>query len=156
MQNTKILKIVLNSGVGQAVNNPQFLENTKQILNKIAQGQKPILTKARNSITTFKIREGLKIGCKVTLRRKKTFDFLFQLINVNLPLITNFRGLSLKKFDKFGNYNFGLNELTIFPFVPYELTFKNQGLQVTIVFKSNVKEENIYFLKSFGFPFTNK
>ncbi|CAG8476591.1 874_t:CDS:2 [Ambispora leptoticha] len=107
MQTTDIEKIVLNCGVGQAVGNKQFLDNTEKALMQIAGGQKPVLTQARNSITTFKLREGMLIG------------------------------LSAKKFDQWGNYNVGINDLSIFPTVPYDLTFKNQGLQITIVFKSN-------------------
>src|SRR5206468_1645683 len=111
------------------------------------------LTYSRKSITTFKLREGMPIGCKVTLRKKRAWNFLFDLINFNLPLIANFQGFSQKKFDRDGNYNLGVDNLNIFPTVPYDLTFKNQGLQITIVFKSLSTEENIYFLNLLGFPF---
>lgn len=156
MRVTDIEKIVLNCGIGQAVSNKQFLDNTEKALIQIAGGQKPILTYARNSITTFKLREGMPIGCKVTLRKKKAWNFLFELININLPLITNFQGISAKKFDRMGNYNVGIDDLNIFPTVPYDLTFKNQGLQITIVFKSSSSEENTYFLSLLGFPFKKK
>ena len=156
MQTTDIEKIVLNSGVGQAIGDKKFLENTEKALVRIAQGQKPILTHARKSIITFKLREGMPIGCKVTLTEKKAWNFLFELININLPSIANFQGLSTKKFDRDGNYNFGVDSLSIFPVVPYDLTFKNQGLQITIVFKSNLAEENAYFLSLLGFPFEKK
>src|SRR6185436_13093483 len=105
MQTTSIEKIILNSGVGQTINDKQLLENTKKALKLIAQGQEPVLTFARKSITTFKLREGMEIGCKVTLRKKKAHDFLFELINISLPRIPNFRGFSLQKFDQDGNYN---------------------------------------------------
>lgn len=153
MQVTDIEKIVLNSGVGQAVGDKKFLDNTEKSLIEIAKGQKPILTYARNSITSFKLREGMAIGCKVTLRKKRAWDFLFELISFNAPCIANFQGFSAKKFDKSGNYNLGINNLNIFPTVPYDLTFKNQGVQITIVFKSNSTEENTYFLSLLGFPF---
>lgn len=156
MQTTDIEKIVLNSGVSQAVSNKELLENTEKALIQISHGQKPILTHARKSITGFKLREGMPIGCKVTLRKKRAWDFLFELINLNLPLTTNFRGLSNKKFDEKGNYNLGINDLNIFPAVPYNLIFKNQGVQITIVFKSSSTEENSYFLGLLGFPFKEK
>nr|CAG8555505.1 5180_t:CDS:2 [Entrophospora candida] len=134
MRTTDIEKIVLNSGVGQAVGDKKFLENTEKALTLVAQGQKPVLTSARKSITTFKLREGMKIGCKVA----------------------NLQGFSSKKFDRDGNYNLGIDNLSIFPTVPYDLTFKNQGVQVTIVFKSTSAQENTFFLSLLGFPFQEK
>ena len=156
MQTTDIEKIVLNSGVGQAVGDKKFLDNTEKSLIQIAGGQKPVITYARNSITSFKLREGVAIGCKVTLRKKRAWDFLFELINFDLPCIANFQGISSKKFDRAGNYNMGIDNLNIFPTVPYDLTFKNQGIQITIVFKSDSTEENTYFLSLLGFPFKEK
>lgn len=154
MKTTDIEKIVLNSGVSQAVNNKQLLENTEKVLTQIAHGQKPVITYARKSIIGFKLREGMPIGCKVTLRKKRAWNFLFELINIDFPLIANFQGFSNKKFDQKGKgYNIGLNDLNIFPTVPYDLTFKNQGIQITIVFKSSSAEENSYFLNLLGFPF---
>jgi len=153
MQTTDVEKIVLNSGVSQAVGNKQLLENTEKALIQISHGQKPITTYARKSITGFKLREGMPIGCKVTLRKKRAWDFLFELINLNLPLIANFQGFSNQKFDQKGNYNLGIDDLNIFSTVPYDLTFKNQGIQITIVFKSPSVEENSYFLGLLGFPF---
>jgi large subunit ribosomal protein L5 len=154
MQTTDIDKIVLNSGVGQAVSDKNFLEKTEKALAQISHGQKPVLTYARKSITGFKLREGMPVGCKVTLQEKSAWDFLFELINLNIPLIANFRGFSNRKFDQKGkNYNLGINDLNIFSTVPYNLTFKNQGLQITIVFKSSSTKENIYFLSLLGFPF---
>ena len=112
-----------------------------------------MLTHAKKSITTFKLRQGMPIGCKVTLRKKEAWDFLFNLINLNLPKISNLQGFSTKKFDRNGNYNLGINDLNIFPSVPYDLTFKNQGIQISIVFKSNSVEENTFLLRELGFPF---
>jgi large subunit ribosomal protein L5 len=156
MQTTDIEKIVLNSGVSQAVSYKKTLENTEKALIQVAHGQKPVRTHARKSIIGFKVREGMPIGCKVTLRKKRAWNFLFELININIPLITNFHGFSIKKFDRAGNYNLGINDLNIFSTVPYDLTFRNQGVQITIVFKSNSTEENSYFLKLLGFPFKEK
>jgi len=104
----------------------------------------------------LKLREGVAIGCKATLRNKKAWDFLFDLINISFPRIANFQGFSSKKFDKAGNYNLGVDNLNIFSTVPYDLTFKNQGVQITIVFKSSSTEENTYFLNLLGFPFKEK
>jgi large subunit ribosomal protein L5 len=145
-------KIILNSGIGQAIDNKQLLDNTAQLLHQIT-GQKPVLTTARKSITNFKLREGMPIGCKVTLRKKRAWDFLFELINVDLPNIPNFQGISRQKFDRAGNYNFGINSLSIFPAADYDLTFKNQGLQITMVFTSSAIAENTQFLSNLGFPF---
>ncbi|CAG8825973.1 11033_t:CDS:2, partial [Racocetra persica] len=132
-QTTTLEKIILNSGVGQAVNNKQLLDNTVQALHQIT-GQKPVITHAKKSITNFKLREGMPIGCK----------------------IANNQGLSQKKFDRRGNYSFGINKLSIFPAVNYDLTFKNQGLQIALVFSSSSFEENTQFLNCLGFPFTLK
>ncbi|CAG8444237.1 16923_t:CDS:2 [Cetraspora pellucida] len=134
MQTTDIEKIVLNSGVSQAVNDKKTLETTEKALMLIAYGQKPVITYARKSITGFKLREGMPIA----------------------PEITNFQGFSEEKFDQDGNYNLGINDLNIFFRVPYNLTFKNQGVQITIVFKSNSREENNHFLHLLGFPFKEK
>jgi len=151
-QTTTIEKIVLNSGIGQAVSNKQLLDNTAQAIQQIT-GQKPVLTLARKSVTNFKSREGMPIGCKVTLRKKRAWDFLFELININLPRTPNFQGISRQKFDQDGNYNFGVDSLNIFPSVSYDLIFKNQGLQITIQFTSNSRKENEEFLNLLGFPF---
>lgn len=175
---TDLEKIVLNSGVGRAaVKDKKNLESTRQALREIALGQKPVITYAHKSIVGFNLRQGIPIGCKVTLRKKKAWDFLFNLINLNFPLITNFQGFSTRKFDQHRryyfkkgedstlkkmekvqsrNYNFGIEDLNIFPSVSYDLTFKNQGLQVTLVFKSGNKTENTYFLSRLGFPFAEK
>lgn len=150
MQATNIQKIILNSGVG---NNKQFLDNTKKILQQIAQGQKPVETHAKKSIVSFNLREGVAIGCKVTLRRKKAWNFLFELVNITLPRMRDFRGLSSNGFDHHGNYNLGIKDLSVFPAASYDLTFNNQGCQIIIVFKSRSLEENKYFLELLNFPF---
>lgn len=156
-QTTDIEKIIINSGVGSASTNQNLLLNTADAITKIAQGQKVIFNKAKKSIIEFKLRKGTLIGCKVTLRKEKAWNFLFELININLPAINNFQGFSKKKFDKSGkNYNIGLNDLNIFPAVPFDKTFKNQGIQITFVFKSNSLKENILFLQHFKFPFNEK
>lgn len=151
MQITDIEKIVLNSGVGSAISDKVFLDKTIEAFNYITYGRKAMITKARKSVTSFKLREGMPLGCKLTLRKKEIWDFLFELININLPSISNFQGFSKKKFDKYGNYNFGIKNLNIFSSVPYGLT--NQGIQITIVFKSKLIYENIYFLELLKFPF---
>jgi large subunit ribosomal protein L5 len=154
MKTTDIEKIIINSGVSQATSNKDLLETTKKVVKQIAHGQEPVITLARKSVIGFKLREGTPIGCKVTLRKKRAWDFLFELINIDFPLIANFQGFSNKKFDKKGkNYSLGLNDLNIFPTVPYDLTFKNQGIQINIVFKSSSTEENTHFLNLLGFPF---
>jgi len=150
MNITNITKIVLNSGVGQ---DNDKLEKIKNIFYLISYGQKPTFTKAKKSIINFKLRKGTKIGCKLTLRKKKIWDFLFDLININFPRIPNFQGFSPEKFDSFGNYSFGIKNLNIFPTVPYEFILKNQGLQITIVFKINCKKKNKKFLNLLNFPF---
>ena len=158
MQSPEIEKIVLNSGVGQGINNPKLLDDTVSILQKIALSQKANKTKARVSVPAFsKLRTGMLIGAKVTLRKQRAFSFLFNLINLALPRISNFQGFSSKKFDKFGNYSFGLDNLNIFPEVPYNLTFKNQGVSITIVFKNKKRriEENKFFLRLLDFPFND-
>lgn len=153
MQTTDIEKIVLNTGV-KIAKDQSLLEKAKRAMEEISQGQKPAPTKAHKSIISFKIRKGMIIGYKVTLRRKRAWNFLFELINVNLPLINNFRGISRKNFDKFGNLNLGLNNLNTFPTIPFDL--RNCGLQITIVFSSNNLVENALFLESFKFPLQKK
>ena len=153
MQTTDIEKIVLNSGVSQAITNQKYLENTEKLIQHIGQGQKPTRTQAKKSIVSFKLREGMPIGCMLTLRKKRAWNFLFNLINLSLPQIKNFRGLPSKSFDRQGSYNLGINDLNIFPETNYDLTFKNQGCQITIVFASKNSEENKYFLELLNFPF---
>ena len=153
MQTTDVEKIVLNSGVGQAAGDKKFLESTEKVIQQIGQGQKPARTCARKSVVTFKLRQGMPIGCRSTLRKKRAWNFLFSLINLSLPQIKNFQGLSTQSFDQRGNYNLGINDLNIFLETDYDLTFKNQGCQITIVFTSSSPAENKYFLELLGFPF---
>lgn len=148
----KIEKIVLNSGVGKAINDKQLLDNVIKSIREISY-QKPLITKARKSITSFKLREGMEIGCKVTIRGKKIKDFFFKLLNVYFPSIRDFRGFSQKSFDKFGNYNIGIKDLSIFPEVDYSLLSKNQGIQVTFVFSNRDTNKNKKFLTFLDFPF---
>jgi large subunit ribosomal protein L5 len=149
---SKIEKIVISSAVSQVTINKQFLENTATAIERIA-GQKPLINKAKKSVMAFKIREGMPIGCRVTLRGKKVWNFLFKLIHLYIPRIRDLRGLSSDGFDRNGNYNVGISDFTIFHEVPYDLIFKNQGLQINIVFTSKEKVENKYFLELLKFPF---
>lgn len=154
MQTTEIEKIILKSVVNSAVTNRQFLENTEKLIQQIGQGQKPARIYAHKSVIAFKLREGTPIGCKLTLRREKAWNFLFNLINLSLPQKRSFRGLPIQSFDQSGkNYNLGIDNLNIFPETAYNLTFKNQGCQITIVFTSCSPEENRYFLELLNFPF---
>lgn len=149
---SKIEKIIISSAVSQATTNKQLLDNTSNALKQIT-GQKPIINKAKKSVTAFKLREGMPIGCRVTLRGKRVWNFLFKLIFLYIPRIRDLRGLSTDGFDKNGNYNMGVSDFTIFHEVPYDLIFKNQGLQVNIVFTSKEKTENKHFLELLNFPF---
>lgn len=149
---SKIEKIVISSAVSQATINKQLLDNTVAALKQIT-AQKPIIKKAKKSITAFKLREGMPIGCLVTLRGERAWNFLFKLIFLYIPRIRDLRGISPNSFDKNGNYNMGISDFTVFHEVPYELIFKNQGLQINIVFTSKDKLENKYFLELLNFPF---
>lgn len=149
---SKIEKIVISSAVSQATTNKQFLDNTASAVARIT-GQRPIINKAKKSVMAFKVREGMPIGCRVTLRGKKVWNFLFKFIYLYIPRIRDLRGLSPNGFDNSGNYNVGVSDFTIFPEVPYELIFKNQGLQINIVFTSKEKAENRHFLELLNFPF---
>lgn len=149
MQTTDIEKIVINTGV-KASGGQLLLDKTKQAIEWLSQGQKPVPTYARKSIIGFKLRKGSVIGYKVTLRKKRAWNFFFELVNINLPLINNFHGVSKRGFDKFGNLNLGLRNLNTFPNVPFDL--RNCGIQITIVLRANEIAENILFLESFNFP----
>lgn len=150
----KIEKIVINMGLGEAVNDNKILKNAEKELALIA-GQKPILTRARKSIATFKLREGMPIGCKVTLRRDKMYEFLDRLVNIALPRVRDFRGLSGKSFDGRGNYNFGLKEQIIFPEISYDQVSNILGMDVTIVTTAKSDKDCKELLKKFNFPFRN-
>ncbi|WP_343126491.1 50S ribosomal protein L5 [Buchnera aphidicola] len=148
----KIEKIVLNMGVGKSVINKKNLDFACQDLMKIS-GQKPYITRAKKSIASFKIRKGYPIGCKVTLRGLRKWDFLDKLITVVIPRIRDFRGLSQKSFDGFGNYSLGIKEQIIFPEIEYDKIDSLRGLNITIVINSHTNQESYELLNQFNFPF---
>jgi large subunit ribosomal protein L5 len=155
MQVPRITKIALNMGVGEAVGNKKILENAVADMAKIA-GQKPVTTKARVSVASFKIRDGWPIGCKVTLRRAKMYEFLDRLINVSLPRVRDFRGVKASGFDGRGNFTFGVKEQIIFPEIDIDKTAKIQGMDITVVTTAKTDAEAKAQLAAFGFPFTKK
>ncbi len=150
----KLEKIVLNMGLGEAVRNPKIIESAAAELALIA-GQKPVVTRAKKPIANFKLRTGLPIGCKVTLRREKMFDFFEKLVNITLPRVRDFRGISGKGFDGRGNYTFGITEHIIFPEIDYDKTESIKGLNVTVVTTAKTDEEGKALLKFLGMPFKN-
>ncbi|MCL5985324.1 MAG: 50S ribosomal protein L5 [Actinobacteria bacterium] len=152
MQVPKVYKVVINVGVGSAKQDPKHLDNAVSELSLIA-GQKPVVTRARKSIAGFKLREGMKIGCKVTLRGERMYEFLDRLLSVSLPRIRDFRGLSPRSFDGRGNYNIGITEQLIFPEVDYDKVEAIRGMNITIATTANSSEEAFELLNSFGFPF---
>ena len=151
----KLTKVVINMGVGEAANDKKYLESALQNLTVIA-GQKPIVTKARQSVASFKIREGWPLGCKVTLRGNKMYEFIDRLVNIALPRIKDFRGLSSKGFDKFGNYTFGIKEHIIFPEVNFDRIDKIRGLDVVVVISAMNKDHSYALLEKLNFPFIKK
>ncbi|ASN59326.1 50S ribosomal protein L5 [Latilactobacillus curvatus] len=152
MQVPKIEKIVLNMGVGDAVSNAKNLDKAVEELGLIA-GQKPLITKAKKSIAGFRLREGMPIGAKVTLRGERMYDFLDKLVNVSLPRVRDFHGVSAKSFDGRGNYTLGVREQLIFPEIDYDKVDRVRGLDVVIVTTSNTDEEARELLTQFGMPF---
>ena len=148
-----IKKIVLNVGAGEAVTNKTVLEKIQEQISMIA-GQKPIITKARKSVSAFKIRRGLPIGVKVTLRGKNMYSFLEKLIKIVLPRIRDFKGVSEKNIDNHGNLNLGFTEQTIFPEIDYDKVDKIRGLQITVVTDAKSKEEGMKLFKALGIPFS--
>jgi large subunit ribosomal protein L5 len=152
MQIPQIKKIVLNMGLGEAVTNPKIVDGAAEELTRIA-GQKAIITKAKKSIATFKLREGMPIGCCVTLRGDKMYDFLSKLVNIALPRVRDFRGLNPKGFDGRGNYSMGIQEQIIFPEIDYDKIDKIKGLNITIVTSAGTNEEGRSLLKKLGMPF---
>ncbi|OGK16476.1 50S ribosomal protein L5 [Candidatus Roizmanbacteria bacterium RIFCSPHIGHO2_01_FULL_39_12b] len=147
----RVEKIVLNIGVGEAASNKNVLPHATEDLMKIS-GQKPIITKAKRSISAFKIRAGLPIGTKVTLRGAKMYDFLEKLIKIVLPRIREFKGVPIKNFDSHGNLNIGITDQTLFPEIDYDTIDKIRGLEITIVNRSIDKSHAITLLKAFGMP----
>jgi len=152
MQVPRLVKVVINRGIGEAVSNSKVVEYTAEQFAALT-GQKPLLTKSKKSISNFKIREGQIIGCKVTLRSKKMYDFLTKLIKVALPKIRDFRGVPKHSFDDFGNYTLGLKDDTVFPEIPFEKVDKVRGLDITIVTTAKTKEEAYDLLETLGMPF---
>ncbi|HKT30194.1 50S ribosomal protein L5 [Dyella sp.] len=154
MQVPRITKITLNMGVGEAAGNKKVLENAVADMAKIA-GQKPITTKARVSVASFKIRDGWPIGCKVTLRRATMWEFLDRLINISLPRVRDFRGVSGRAFDGRGNYNFGIKEQIIFPEIDFDAVDAMRGMDISITTTAKTDEEAKALLEAFSFPFRN-
>ncbi len=154
MQVPRITKITLNMGVGEAVGNKKVMENAVAEMAKIA-GQKPVTTKARKSVASFKIRDGWAIGCKVTLRRQRMYEFLDRLINVALPRVRDFRGVSGKSFDGRGNFNMGIREQIIFPEIDYDQIDALRGMDICITTSARSNDESRALLGAFGFPFRN-
>jgi len=148
----RITKITLNMGVGEAVGDKKVMEHAVSDLALIS-GQKPIVTKARKSIAGFKIREGWPVGCKVTLRRERMYEFLDRLINIAIPRIRDFRGFSAKAFDGQGNYSLGVREQIIFPEIDYDRIDTLRGLDITITTSARTDEEGRALLEAFNFPF---
>ena len=148
----KFEKVVLNMGLGIDGNDSKIFKSCEEDLAKIA-GQKPVSTKFKKSISNFKTRKDTKAGLKVTLRKNKMYEFIDRLVNIALPRIKDFRGLSSKGIDKFGNFTFGVKEHIIFPEVNFDKVDKIRGLDITIVIKSNSKEHSLELLKKFNFPF---
>jgi len=151
MQVPRITKITLNMGVGEAVADKKVLEHAVADMTRIA-GQKPIITKARKSVAGFKVREGWPIGCKVTLRRERMYEFLDRLISIAIPRIRDFRGLSPKSFDGRGNYSMGVREQIIFPEIEYDKIDALRGMDITITTTARSDEEGRALLQAFNFP----
>ncbi|NOY52901.1 MAG: 50S ribosomal protein L5 [Deltaproteobacteria bacterium] len=152
MQVPKITKIVVNVGMGEAIQNPKLLDSSVEELRMIT-GQQPVVTLARKSIANFKLREGMAIGCKVTLRKRIMYEFLDRLINTSIPRIRDFRGVSGKAFDGRGNYSLGLTEQIIFPEVKYDKVEKIHGMDIVIVTTAKSDEEAKALLAGFNMPF---
>ncbi|MGD2269636.1 MAG: 50S ribosomal protein L5 [Desulfobacterales bacterium] len=154
MQVPRLEKIVLNMGMGEAIQNIKSLDSAVEEL-KIISGQQPIITRAKRSIAAFKLREGMPIGCMVTLRRKRMYDFFNKLVNIALPRVRDFRGVSGKALDRHGNYTLGVSEQIIFPEIDYDKIEKIKGLNITIVTTAKTDEEGKELLGLLGMPFRN-
>ena len=154
MQVPKLEKIVINIGLGETKDNPKALDNAMNDLSIIT-GQRPIVTKAKKSIAAFKLREGAKIGCKVTLRSGKMYDFAYKLINVALPRVRDFRGVSANSFDGRGNYSMGIKEQLIFPEIEYDKVDQLRGMDIIFVTTAKSDEEAKELLALLGMPFRN-
>lgn len=153
-QMPKVVKIVVNMGVGETVADSKIINNAVNDLTLIS-GQKPLVTEAKKSIATFKLREGMKVGCKVTLRKDRMYDFLERLVIVALPRIKEFRGFSSKSFDGRGNFTFGIKEQIVFPEINYDKIDVMRGMDITIVTSAMNNEEGKLLLSGFNLPFYN-
>ena len=154
MQVPRLSKVTLNMGVGEAVGNKKVLENAVADMAKIS-GQKAIITKARVSVASFKIRDGWPIGCKTTLRRAKMYEFMDRLINISLPRVRDFRGVSGRAFDGRGNYNMGIKEQIIFPEIDFDQVDAMRGMDIAVTTTARTNDEAKALLEAFGFPFRN-
>jgi len=154
MQVPKLDKVVLNMGLGEAIHNIKLLDSASEEL-MILSGQKPVITRAKKSIAAFKLREGMPIGCMVTLRSKRMYDFYYKLVNIALPRVRDFRGLSGKAMDGHGNYTLGIKEHIIFPEIDYDKIDKIKGVNITVVTTAITDEEGKELLKLLGMPFRN-
>jgi len=152
MQVPKIIKITVNMGVGEAVADKKIMDNAVGDLSKIT-GQKPLVTRARKSVASFKVRDNLAIGCKVTLRGAQMYEFLDRLVNIAMPRIRDFRGVSARSFDGRGNYNFGVKEQIIFPEIAYDQIDAIRGMDITITTTATDDKQGRALLEAFNFPF---
>jgi len=155
MQCPRLEKIVINLGVGDAIANPKALEDAVAELTALS-GQKPVITKAKKSVANFKLREGMEIGCKVTLRKERMYEFFDKLVSIALPRVRDFRGVSTTAFDGRGNYTLGVKEQIIFPEIQYDKVNKVRGMDVVIVTSANTNEEAFALLKEMGMPFAKQ
>jgi len=154
MEVPRLRKIVLNMGLGEAIQNIKLMDSAVEEL-KIIAGQQPVITRAKKSIAAFKLREGMPIGCMVTLRRNRMYDFFYKLVNVALPRVRDFRGISKKAFDGRGNYSLGVKEEIIFPEIDYDKIDKVKGLNICVVTTANTDDEGRELLRLLGMPFRN-
>jgi large subunit ribosomal protein L5 len=152
MEVPKLEKIVVNMGLGEAIQNVKILDNATQELSMIV-GQKPVITKAKKSIANFKLRQGMSIGCRVTLRKERMYEFYDRLVNVNLPRVRDFRGIPAKSFDGRGNFAMGLKEQVIFPEIDYDKIDKIRGMNIVVVTSAETDDEARELLRLLGMPF---
>lgn len=154
MEVPRLDKVVLNMGLGEAIQNIKILDSASAELQIIA-GQHPVITKAKKSIAAFKLREGMPIGCMVTLRRARMYDFFYKLVNIALPRVRDFRGISGKAFDGRGNYSLGIKEQIIFPEIDYDKIDRVKGLNISVVTSAKTDKEGKELLRLLGMPFLN-
>jgi large subunit ribosomal protein L5 len=152
MEVPKLEKVIVNMGLGEAIQNVKILDNAAQELSMIV-GQKPVITKAKKSIATFKLRQGMSIGCRVTLRKERMYEFYDRLVNINLPRVRDFRGIPMKSFDGRGNFALGLKEQIIFPEIDYDKIDKIRGMNIVVVTSAKTDEEARELLRLLGMPF---